>query len=148
MGMQWLTSSPIHEPLVDPSWRELLGQVIYWYLRGDTNDVGPDGACILLQVALERLAWHLLVRAPTLNIGGGLLQAFGCGSPAPSVGSVLNSSYPAAGTGTAKSRSKGNEVAWQSKPSPKFGIGSFTLPRAAEALQQCHGMTPTGSGMV
>ena len=48
--------------MCDPGWRELMGQVIYWYLRGDTNDIGPDGACILLQVALERLAWHLLVR--------------------------------------------------------------------------------------
>jgi hypothetical protein len=44
------------------SWQEALRHALYWYVRADTNLVGPDGGCFLLQAALERLAWHVLVR--------------------------------------------------------------------------------------
>lgn len=44
------------------SWREAIRNALYWYVRADTALVGPDGGCILLQSALERLAWHVLVR--------------------------------------------------------------------------------------
>ncbi|HSY93348.1 MAG TPA: hypothetical protein VK812_18440 [Candidatus Binatus sp.] len=46
----------------DSQWRERIRTAVYWYLRADTNHVGPDGAIILLQAALETLAWHILVR--------------------------------------------------------------------------------------
>jgi len=45
-----------------PDWKDAIQVAIYWYVRADTNFVGPDGACVLLQAALERLAWHVLVR--------------------------------------------------------------------------------------
>jgi len=48
--------------MADPSWQEALRHALYWYVRADTNLVGPDGGCFLLQAALERLAWHVLVR--------------------------------------------------------------------------------------
>ncbi len=43
-------------------WLDVIKTVVYWFTRADTNNVGPDGACILLQAALERLAWHIIVR--------------------------------------------------------------------------------------
>lgn len=46
----------------DPEWREALRTVVYWYVRANSNYVGPDGAIVLIQAALERLAWHVLVR--------------------------------------------------------------------------------------
>jgi hypothetical protein len=48
--------------LNDAAWLDAIRHVVYWFARADTNLVGPDGACILLQAALERLAWHVLVR--------------------------------------------------------------------------------------
>jgi hypothetical protein len=48
--------------LLHESWLDAVSHVVYWFARADTNNVGPDGACILLQAALERLAWHVLVR--------------------------------------------------------------------------------------
>jgi hypothetical protein len=48
--------------MADLSWQEALRHALYWYVRADTNLVGPDGGCFLLQAALERLAWHVLVR--------------------------------------------------------------------------------------
>jgi len=50
------------ERMSDLSWQEALRHALYWYVRADTNLVGPDGGCFLLQAALERLAWHVLVR--------------------------------------------------------------------------------------
>jgi hypothetical protein len=46
----------------DPMWREAIRTAVYWYVRADTNHVGPDGAIVLVQAALERLAWHVLVQ--------------------------------------------------------------------------------------
>jgi len=46
----------------DEAWLDAVRHVVYWFARADTDNVGPDGACILLQAALERLAWHVLVR--------------------------------------------------------------------------------------
>ncbi len=43
-------------------WKAAIHHAVYWYVRADTNLIGPDGACVLLQAALERLAWHVLVR--------------------------------------------------------------------------------------
>lgn len=46
----------------DPEWNDAIRTAVYWYIRADTSHVGPDGAIVLLQAALERLAWHVLVR--------------------------------------------------------------------------------------
>ncbi len=46
----------------DPEWNDAIRAAVYWYIRADTDHVGPDGAIVLLQAALERLAWHVLVR--------------------------------------------------------------------------------------
>lgn len=43
-------------------WKAAIHHAVYWYVRADINLIGPDGACVLLQAALERLAWHVLVR--------------------------------------------------------------------------------------
>jgi len=48
--------------MADSKWREAIRTAVYWYVRADTNHVGPDGAIILLQAALERLAWYILVQ--------------------------------------------------------------------------------------
>jgi hypothetical protein len=53
---------PFCEKLEDESWNDALAHIVYWFTRAETDNVGPDGACILLQATLERLAWHLLVR--------------------------------------------------------------------------------------
>lgn len=50
------------ERMEDSAWQEAIRHALYWYVRADTNLVGPDGGCFLLQAALERLAWHVLVR--------------------------------------------------------------------------------------
>jgi len=47
----------------DDEWRDAIRGAVYWYVRANTNLVGPDGAIVLIQTALERLAWHVLVRA-------------------------------------------------------------------------------------
>jgi hypothetical protein len=63
-GMCMLELFPGFMQLVaaSPDWEAAVHHALYWYIRADTNSVGPDGGCILLQAALERLAWHLLVR--------------------------------------------------------------------------------------
>lgn len=43
-------------------WEATIHRTLYWYIRADTNLVGPDGGIILLQAALERFAWHVLVK--------------------------------------------------------------------------------------
>lgn len=48
--------------LRDPFWKEIIRRTLYWYVRANTAHVGPDGAVILLQAALETLSWHVLVR--------------------------------------------------------------------------------------
>ena len=45
-----------------PEWKATIHRTLYWYIRADTNFVGPDGGLILLQAALEHLAWHVLVQ--------------------------------------------------------------------------------------
>jgi hypothetical protein len=50
------------QKLQNETWLDAVKHVVYWFARAETNNVGPDGACILLQAALERLAWHVLVR--------------------------------------------------------------------------------------
>jgi hypothetical protein len=51
-----------YQKLQDEAWLDAISHVVYWFSRAETNFVGPDGASILLQAALERLAWHVLVR--------------------------------------------------------------------------------------
>lgn len=46
----------------DSEWSTTIRTAVYWYVRADTSHIGPDGAIILIQTALERLAWHILVR--------------------------------------------------------------------------------------
>ena len=47
---------------LDPEWREVLRECIYWYSRTNTAAAGVDGALVLIQAALESLAWRLLVQ--------------------------------------------------------------------------------------
>jgi len=53
---------PFCEKLADQPWKEVVSWLVYWFTRAETETAGPDGSCILLQAALERFAWHLLVR--------------------------------------------------------------------------------------
>ncbi len=48
--------------MLDADWKEAVRTAVYWYVRAETNHVGLDGAIILLQAALERLSWHILVQ--------------------------------------------------------------------------------------
>ncbi len=48
--------------MAEPKWRDTIRSAVYWYVRSQSDYVGPDGAIILVQAALERLAWHLLVQ--------------------------------------------------------------------------------------
>lgn len=50
------------QTLQQETWLDAISHVVYWFARAETNNVGRDGACILLQAALERLAWHVVVR--------------------------------------------------------------------------------------
>ena len=45
----------------DKNWRELVQESIYWYVESNKQAGGVNGAIILQQAALERLAWVLLV---------------------------------------------------------------------------------------
>jgi len=45
----------------DETWRELVEQSIHWYVESSKQAGGVDGAIILQQTALERLAWVLCV---------------------------------------------------------------------------------------
>ena len=53
--------SSFRDKMGDETLRGMVDILLYWYVRGDTNLVGPDGALILLQTALERASWHVLV---------------------------------------------------------------------------------------
>lgn len=46
----------------DETWRELVEQSIHWYVESSKQAGGVDGAIILQQTALERLAWVLCVK--------------------------------------------------------------------------------------
>lgn len=46
----------------DEAWADTVAHVNYWLRRSQLENAGPDGGIILLQAALERFAWHLLVR--------------------------------------------------------------------------------------
>lgn len=48
--------------MADPEWNDIVHRALYWYIRADTNLIGPDGATVLLQAALETLAWQVLVK--------------------------------------------------------------------------------------
>lgn len=54
--------APFIRKLADPNWREIFQHMLYWSMRAEPEGAGADGGCILLQAALERLSWHLLVR--------------------------------------------------------------------------------------
>lgn len=45
----------------DETWQELVEQSIHWYVESSKQAGGVDGAIVLQQTALERLAWVLLV---------------------------------------------------------------------------------------
>jgi hypothetical protein len=47
--------------LKDPDWCTAIEHAVYWSVRSDASQVGPDGGCILLQTTFERLAWQVLV---------------------------------------------------------------------------------------
>ena len=48
--------------MLDEGWAETISSVIYWLRRSELEGAGVDGGIILLQAALERFAWHVLVR--------------------------------------------------------------------------------------
>jgi hypothetical protein len=50
------------EKLNDPKWNNVIKPIIYWYVESNTLR-GIDGALILAQTALEKLAWNYLVIA-------------------------------------------------------------------------------------
>lgn len=50
------------QKVTDEDWADAFGHVVYWLQRSEVENAGPDGGIILLQAALERFAWHLLVR--------------------------------------------------------------------------------------
>ena len=58
----------------DSDWKEAIRTAIYWYIRANTNHVGPDGGIVLLQAALERLAWQKLVQDRGAISGDGFLK--------------------------------------------------------------------------
>lgn len=45
----------------DKNWRELVQESIHWYVESNKQAGGVDGAIVLQQAALERLAWVFLV---------------------------------------------------------------------------------------
>lgn len=48
--------------LQQPSWREPLETILYWYNRSNSMAAGVDGSIILNQAAFELLAWQVLVQ--------------------------------------------------------------------------------------
>jgi hypothetical protein len=55
----------------DETWRELVEQSIHWYVESSKQAGGVNGALVLQQTALERLAWVLLVEEKhTLRLDG------------------------------------------------------------------------------
>lgn len=51
---------PFMTKMLDQDWAEMLANVVYWLTRSDS--AGVDGGIILLQAAMERFAWRVLVR--------------------------------------------------------------------------------------
>src|SRR5690349_18051414 len=47
--------------IVDPQWQETVYTAIHWYTRTNGTAPGVDGSVVLVQAALERLAWQVLV---------------------------------------------------------------------------------------
>jgi hypothetical protein len=48
--------------LQQPSWREPLSSILYWYNRSNSLAAGVDSSIILSQAGFELLAWTVLVR--------------------------------------------------------------------------------------
>jgi hypothetical protein len=48
--------------MLDEDWAETISSVVYWLRRSELDGAGVDGGIILIQAALERFAWHVLVR--------------------------------------------------------------------------------------
>jgi len=55
---------------MDPDWQDAVYTAIYWYTRTNGTSAGVDGSIILLQAALELLAWQLLVQQKVLSGDG------------------------------------------------------------------------------
>jgi hypothetical protein len=55
---------------MDPDWQDAVYTAIYWYTRTNGTAAGVDGSVILLQAALELLAWQLLVQQKVLSGDG------------------------------------------------------------------------------
>jgi len=78
--------------MLHADWKEAVRTAVYWYVRADTNHVGPDGAIILLQAALERLAWHISSSAAPRNFRGQFFEEAPCRRPVKTpVGCVFDS---------------------------------------------------------
>lgn len=45
----------------DPIWKDTLKFVIHWYIIANENITATEGSIVLTQIALERLAWMILV---------------------------------------------------------------------------------------
>lgn len=48
--------------MLDEAWAETISGVVYWLRRSELDRAGVDGGIILIQAALERFAWQVLVR--------------------------------------------------------------------------------------
>lgn len=47
--------------LADPIWKDPIRLAIYWYIYANENSAGDEGSIMLIQAALEMLAWTYLV---------------------------------------------------------------------------------------
>jgi len=47
--------------LADPIWKDPMRLAIYWYIHANENSAGDEGSIMLIQAALEMLAWTYLV---------------------------------------------------------------------------------------
>jgi len=54
--------SYVCDKMLDEAWAETISSVVYWLRRSELDGAGVDGGIILIQAALERFAWHVLVR--------------------------------------------------------------------------------------
>ncbi len=58
----------------DPAWSETIRTAIYWYTRTNGMPAGPDGSIVLIQAALERLSWEVLVQQERCLSSGGFAK--------------------------------------------------------------------------
>lgn len=58
----------------DEEWQEAVRTAIYWYTRTNGAAPGVDGSIVLVQAALERFAWQMLVQNKHVLSGDGFVR--------------------------------------------------------------------------